>query len=91
LTAYSALLAQHRRGDTETLTSYDADGDDVQASLVLGQGTNLMAESTHYSIPEPDNADVVWDMHKKTTAPASPPLALPMVVHIPDTHEDFDA
>jgi hypothetical protein len=91
LTAYSALLARHHSGDTVTLAAYDADGDDVQATFVLDQGTNLMAESTHSSIPEPDNADAVRDMQKKMTALASPPLAQPMVVHVPDTLEDFEA
>ncbi|RFA18842.1 hypothetical protein [Subtercola boreus] len=90
LAPYSALLAKHHSGDTVTLSAYDADGDDVEATVVLDQGTNLMAESTHSSIPEPDNAEAVRVMREKMMALSSPPLAQPMAVQIPDALEELE-
>jgi hypothetical protein len=73
ITEYAAALASHGSADTVTLSAYGADGDDVEATLVLDAGTVLMAESTHSSIPEPDNAAAVQDMRSKTSLLVSPP------------------
>ncbi len=67
ITEYAALLPAEGSADTVTLAGYGADGDDVEATFVLDQGTTLMAETTHSSIPEPDNADAVAKMREKIT------------------------
>jgi hypothetical protein len=73
ITEYAAALASHGSADTVTLSAYGADGDDVEATFVLTAGTVLMAESTHSSIPDPDNAEVVEYMKEKTRLLVSPP------------------
>lgn len=50
-----------------------------------------MAESTHSSITEPDNAEAVRVMREKRMALSSAPLAEPMAFHIPDTLEGPEA
>jgi hypothetical protein len=53
---YAAALANAGRADTVTLAAYGADGDEVEAMLLLGGGAPLMAETTHSDLPEPDNS-----------------------------------
>lgn len=90
LTEYSALLAKHGSADTVTLTAFGADGEDVEATFVLDQGTILMAETTHSSIPEPDNAEVVREMREKMMRLSSPPVAVPSDETMPTNYEDLD-
>jgi hypothetical protein len=90
LTEYSALLAQHGHADTVTLKAYGADGEDVEATFVLDQGTILMAETTHSSIPEPDNSEAVRDMREKGMRLSSPPPVTPSDETMPANYEDLD-
>jgi hypothetical protein len=88
ITEYAALLAQHHSADTVTLSAFGADGDDVEGTFVLGQGTVLMAESTHSSIPEPDNTDAVAQMREKIRRLTSPHPAQPDDDVLP-AHDDL--
>ncbi|NQX37141.1 hypothetical protein [Herbiconiux sp. VKM Ac-2851] len=77
ITEYAAALAKHASADTVTLSAFGSDGQDVNATFVLDSGTVLMAETTHSSIPEPDNTDAVAYMREKTRLLVSPPSAGP--------------
>jgi hypothetical protein len=72
LTEYAALLARHESADTVTLHAYGADSDDVDATFVLDAGTILMSETTHSSIPEPDNSDEIMRMREQMLRLSSP-------------------
>jgi hypothetical protein len=83
LTKYAAVLANLGRADTVTLKAFGADGDDVEATFVLDQGTILMAETTHSSIPEPDNGEAVRGMRESMMRLSSPPPVLPAEDAVP--------
>jgi hypothetical protein len=72
---YAGLLAQHNSGDTVELRAVGIDGDEVVATLLLNSGTSLMVESTHSTLPEPDNTDAVEYMRAKMQLIESPPPA----------------
>lgn len=77
ITEYTALLARHGSADRVTLKAFGVDGNDVEATFVLNQGTVLMAESTNSSIAEPDNTEAVRDMREKIDRLSSPPSVSP--------------
>ncbi len=74
---FSALLAEKGHADAVTLNAIGSDGDAVVASFVLGSGTNLMAETTTSSLPEPDNSEGVVYMKDKIDLLTSPPQIRP--------------
>jgi hypothetical protein len=90
ITEYAAALARHGSADTVTLAAYGADGDDVEGTFVLGPGTVLMAETTHSSIPEPDNADVVMQMRGNILRLSSPNPVQPHDETMPATYDELD-
>lgn len=57
LLEYAAALATGHAGDTVTVNAISSDGDDVEATLLLGQGSPVMAETSTTTVPEPDNTD----------------------------------
>jgi hypothetical protein len=73
LIRYSAALGRNNLADDVDVHVYSSDGDEVEASLVLNQGMTIMAESTHTSLPEPDNAEAVAYMRSKLEAMEHPP------------------
>jgi hypothetical protein len=90
ITEYAAALARHGSADTVTLAAYGADGDDVEGTFVLDQGTVLMAETTHSSIPEPDNADVVMQMRGNILRLSPPNPVQPPDETMPATYDELD-
>jgi hypothetical protein len=74
---YAAVLANHSRADTVTLHAFDADGDTVEAKLLLNSGTNIVAATSHNSLEEPDNSEAVAYMREKMAALDSPRFAMP--------------
>ncbi|WP_104131116.1 hypothetical protein [Cryobacterium sp. M91] len=62
---YAATLARSGGADTVRLMAYGAGGDEVQALLLLSQGTPVMAETSHTDKPEPDNRDIVSYMRQR--------------------------
>jgi hypothetical protein len=90
ITEYAAVLAKHGSADTVTLAAYGADGSDVEGTFVLDQGTVLMAETTHSSIPEPDNADAVMQMREKIMRLNSPHPVQPDDETMPGNYDDLD-
>ena len=57
LREYAAALASAHAGDTVTVNAISSDGDDVQATFLLGQGAPIMAETSTTKVPEPDNTE----------------------------------
>jgi hypothetical protein len=86
LTEYAAALAREHSADTVTLKGFGADSDDVEATFVLDSGTILMSESTHTSIPEPDNTEAVDYMRQRLRELTEPNTVEPLE-EMPDTDE----
>jgi hypothetical protein len=63
LLKYAAVLGQHNTADRVVLRALGSDGDDVDATFLLGQGAPLMAETSTTQIPEPDNTAAINLMH----------------------------
>ncbi len=59
LLEYAAALAKNQSADTVTLHAFSQDGQEVDASFLLDQGTSVMAETSHTSLPDPDNGEAV--------------------------------
>jgi hypothetical protein len=65
LLEYTAALARNGTADTVKLACLGADGDEVVATFVLGEGTPLMGETSHSSQPEPDNEQAISYMRSQ--------------------------
>jgi len=59
LLEYAAALSSRGRGESVTVHAISSDGDEVDATFLLGAGAPFMAESTTSTIPEPDNDQTV--------------------------------
>src|SRR5206468_3672347 len=59
LVRYAALLGKANSADNVVIRSIGIDGEEVEANYLLNSGTVMMAESTHSTLPEPDNADAL--------------------------------
>lgn len=77
LTEYAALIARQGGGDHVELRAYSGDGDNVVVSIVLSSGTTLIAESSHNTLPEPDNAEAIAYMREMIHKATSPPSVQP--------------
>jgi hypothetical protein len=56
---YAAALARQHTADTVRVNAYGADGDKVEALLLLDEGAPLMVETSHSDLPDPENDDVL--------------------------------
>ena len=74
---YASALSNRGESDTVQILAFGADGDEVTATLLLGQGAPLMAESVTTSMSEPDNAETIGYIRAALEAFASPPQAQP--------------
>lgn len=88
LLAYAAALARHKSADTVDVHAVSSDGDETVATFLLNEGTTFMAESTHSSWPEPDNADADAYLTEHTRILDSPPPASSAASH---RDADFEA
>lgn len=84
LLEYAAFVANRRIADTVTLSAYSDTGEDVAATFLLTEGSFLISESTHSSLPEPDNAEAVSRMRQSMTDAGMGRRA------VPSTAEDFE-
>lgn len=75
LLAYAAAVARHRTGDHVTLMGFAADGNEIEATLVLDSGTLIISESVRTSASEPDNSAAVADLRARTSRLDNPPAA----------------
>jgi hypothetical protein len=89
LLEYSAVLGKHGTADTVTLHGFGADADEVDATFVLNQGTVLMAETSHTSMEEPDNAEAVMEMREKILRLTSPSPVTPNDETMPSHYDDL--
>lgn len=55
LLEYAAALSSRGRGESVTVHAISSDGDEVDATFLLGAGAPFMAETTTSTITEPDN------------------------------------
>lgn len=62
LIRYAALLGKVGSADSVSIRSLGVDGEVVDAHFLLNSGTVMMAESTHSSLPAPDNSDAMQYM-----------------------------
>src|ERR1700712_3832141 len=77
LLEYAALLTDEESGDTIKVSAISSDGDEVTASFLVGPGVSMMAESTHSSLPEPDNTDAVEYMKEAMMRARVRPTVVP--------------
>ena len=75
LTEYAAHVADQGIGDRVRLNAISSDGDEVIATIVLSTGTTLLTETSHNSLPEPDNAEVIDYMRRRIALITNPPHA----------------
>jgi hypothetical protein len=78
LLEYAAALTTAGRGDKVDIAAHSADGDEIIASLVLGDGVSVMAETTTSTAPEPDNARAVSYMREQMAELSATRRAVPM-------------
>ena len=83
LTEYAALVAKHGTGDRVKLRAFGGDGDEVTATIVLSAGTSIVTETSHNSLPEPDNGDAVAYMRERIRLLVTPPP-----VRAPETEDE---
>ncbi|RWZ59505.1 hypothetical protein ELQ92_11740 [Labedella populi] len=68
LLAYAALLADAGSADSVQVKSLGIDGEEVVATFVLGNGIDLMAETTRSQLPEPDNSATLQYIRDRSEA-----------------------
>jgi hypothetical protein len=89
---YAAALATVGRGESVTVHAISSDGDEVDATFLLGAGAPLMAETTTNTLPEPDNdatvhairADLQRMQHPDPVEPSDPKGGVPQYGGIGD-------
>jgi hypothetical protein len=77
LTEYAAIVADQGLGDRVELHAFSSDGDEVTATIVLSAGTTFLTETTHNSLPEPDNSDAIAYMRQRIALATTPPPVQP--------------
>ncbi len=90
LLEYASLLGQRGSADTVHLRSIGIDGNEVEATFLLGGGASLMAESTESVLPEPDNADAVMYMRERMMRMTSPHNVVPDDQTMPANYGDLN-
>lgn len=91
LLRYATLLATKRTPDSVTIHATGGDGQAVEASYLLGDAVPFMVASTHFSMPERDNSEVVAYMKRRLAElePARPVPANDEPVAL-ETFDEFD-
>jgi hypothetical protein len=77
LTEYAALIADRGMGDNVELHAVSSDGDEVMATIVLSSGTTLLIETSHNTLPEPENSEAVAYMRDRIKKVTTPPPVKP--------------
>jgi hypothetical protein len=88
LVEYAALLVQHDSADTVDVHAFGADGDEVDAKLLLSSGAPIMVETSQTSLPDPDNREALAYI-RSASARLSHPVGGP-IEGLQDIHE-FDS
>ncbi len=87
---YAALLARQGDADNVTIHAFNEDGQEVEATLLLDAGAPLMAETTHTSLPDPDNGEILTYMREQLIRRSAPAPVAPDEDHMPANYEDLD-
>jgi hypothetical protein len=90
LLEYAAVLARDGDADNVTIHAFSDDGQEVEATMLLDAGAPLMAETTHTSLPGPDNREVLTYMREQVIRRSSPAPVSPEDEHMPSNYEDLD-
>jgi hypothetical protein len=77
LLKYAALLTREASGDAVDVAAISSDGDEVTASFLLGPGVTMMAETTHNTLPEPDNTAAIGYVKEAMMRALVHPTAVP--------------
>jgi hypothetical protein len=92
LLEYASALSSRGRGEQVTVRAISSDGDEVEATFLLGAGAPLMAETTHNSFPEPDNSATVDSIREELRRMEHPePVTGSDPAHDSGDYIDFDA
>jgi hypothetical protein len=78
LMEYAALLGQIDSADTVEVTAYGADGDPVEVTFLLNAGLGILSETSHATVPEPDNRKAEEYIRQRISLIKSPPNAEPV-------------
>jgi hypothetical protein len=73
LTAYAARLTAGGASEDVTIRALGVDGEEVDATFVLGPGSDLLVESTTSQLPEPDNQPAIERLRERLGG-ARPPF-----------------
>lgn len=68
LLAYAAQLADSSSADNVEVHGIGVDGEEVIATFVLGNGIDLMAETTRSQVPAPDNSEALAYIRERMRA-----------------------
>jgi hypothetical protein len=75
LIEYAAILANEGEAKSVDFTAYSDRGDKITATVLLGAGAPLMAETSHSDLPEPDNTLTVSVLQGEISVRTHPPHA----------------
>ena len=91
LLEYAAALGTAGQADTVKVQAMSSDGDDVEATFLLGEGAPLMAETSTTKVPEPDNTDTDAYLRDKIQVLTHPPVgeSFPEGDVFPDDYNEF--
>ena len=72
---YAVLLARKSSADSVDVAAISSDGSDVTATFLIGPATIMVAETTHTTMPEPDNSTAEEYLRDQIGSIRSPPYA----------------
>ena len=78
LLRYAADLANRQRSDVVELEAIDSTGEHTTASLVIGDGHDLVAETVHSELPEPDNTARIAEIRTRSERLTAVARGLPL-------------
>jgi hypothetical protein len=59
LVSYAAHVAQLRTGDSVDMRGINTEGNEITTTFLLNAGTTLTAETTSFTLPDPDNSAAI--------------------------------
>jgi len=90
LLEYAALLARAGDADSVTVSAYGADGQSVEATLLLDAGAPVMSETTHSTMNEPENPTALSYLQEQIALRSSPPSIASEDRHPTDSANAYD-
>ena len=90
LLEYAALLARAGDADSVSVSAYSADGQTVEATLLLDAGAPIMIETTHSTMSEPDNEPAQAYLQEQIALRSAPPSIASEDRHPTDSANAYD-